>query len=112
MCEQYHRVEVAENFIFLSKGEKEGPITLFFSLRSSDNGKASEGYIAKGFQGQNKFTVVSQFHTSIYRLPLSDKLPVDIVKCLFLTFQTSSIPDFNDLLRMIFLKCHGNNNLS
>ena len=60
----------------------------------------------KEFEGENVSAAVSQLRTSIFRLSLLNKLPVDIVKRLLLIFQTSSVSEFNDLFKMIALQRH------
>ena len=62
----------------------------------------------KEFEGENVSAAVSQLRTSIFRLSLLNKLPVDIVKRLLLIFQTSSVSEFNDLFKMIALQRRGN----
>ena len=101
-CKQDLRDKVAERLMLVSEDEKGGPLTFFYIL--SEIASFSEDAVAamerrltdmsiKELEGENVSTVVSQLRTSISRLTLFNKLPVDIVKCSLLIFQTSSISE-------------------
>ena len=116
-CEQDLRDKVAERLMLVSEDEKGGPLTFFYILSeitsfSEDAVAAMERRLTdmsiKEFEGENVSTAVSQLRTSISRLTLLNKLPVDIVKRLLLIFQTSSVSEFNDLFKMIALQRRGN----
>ena len=112
-CEQDLRDKVIERLLSVPEEESGDPLFFFFLLNeitsfSDEAVLAMERRVTtmslKDIPGENVSTTISRLRTAIVRLSLLDKLPSEIITKLITIFQTSSVPDFNDLFRLLLLQ--------